>query len=276
MMKKLFPPLFISMVLTIASAKADRLDYLAGLHNPDYRLFDSEVMERPFHIFVRLPEDVEADKKYPVIYLLDGDITFPLIASYHLLLAFDEPAIDESIVVGISYGTHDPDNGNFRGVDYTTPTQGGNGRADDYQLFLKNELIPHIEAHYPADPNRRVIVGQSRGAHFVLYTAYTDPSLFWGHIASNPSLSPNKEFFFKAFENPSTTKSNLFFANGSNDWPSLRAETLELFEHLENQPSLPWSLKTVTLENETHAAGLTNVYRKGLRWMFENTRSDSK
>jgi predicted alpha/beta superfamily hydrolase len=275
-MKPLIACLLFVSACSINTANADRLDYLAGLNNPEYVRFDSEIMERPFHIFIRLPEDFEKDKKYSVVYLLDGDIAFPLLASYHLLLSFDEPMIDDAIIVGISYGTHDPENGNYRRSDYSTPTEGGSGQADVYQTFLKSELLPYIEKNYPADPDRRIIVGQSRGAHFVLYTAFTQPDLFWGHIASNPSLSPDKVFFFTDHKLPPSTKTNLFFANGSNDWPALRADSLELFDHLAKQNSLPWRLKTITLADETHAAGLTNVYRAGLKWFFSNDTVEGK
>lgn len=42
-----------------------------------------------------------------------------------------------------------------------------------------------------------MIFGQSLGGQFVLFTALTDPLLFCGHIASNPALHRNLEFFLR-------------------------------------------------------------------------------
>ena len=65
----------------------------------------------------------------------------------------------------------------------------------DISYHLFEELIPLIESAYPSDDQQRIIFGQSLGGQFVLYTALTDPALFHGHIASNPALHRNLDFF---------------------------------------------------------------------------------
>src|SRR5690606_19841989 len=66
------------------------LDYLPALHG-DYFELQSEKVGRPFHIYVRFPERYESeDARYPVVYLLDGDSLFPILASNHLFLSYDE------------------------------------------------------------------------------------------------------------------------------------------------------------------------------------------
>ena len=276
---------FITVLLTVSPAQADRIDHLPGLAPADHIRMDSEATGRPYHIFVRLPEGYEeTDKTYPTVYLLDGDILFPILGAYHLLLSYDE-AVPDAIMVGISYGTFDRDNGNFRGVDYSTPplpeeywrgvdNGAPDGGAAKYQKFLETELIPHIEKKYRSNPARRIIIGQSRGGHFVLYSAMTKPNLFWGHIASNPSLEPNKEFFFQELGFPASTDSNLFFSSGTRDIERLRGEALELFEHLKTQKIRPWLLKTMSLDGETHAAGIVNVYRNAMMWLFSTVPSE--
>ncbi len=277
-MRILIVAIFVTFTF-FSNATAGPIDFLPGIKG-DYFEIHSDKVERPYHIYVRLPEGYEeADKNFPVIYLLDGDILFPILGAYHLLLQYDEP-VPEAIIVGISYGTFDRNNGNFRSVDYSTPPlEDGNpkGGAALYQSFLKEELLPEIEKRYRADPTRRILVGQSRGAHFALYSAISQPDLFWGRIASNPSLNPNKEFFFQSFSKTTPITSKLFFSSGSRDWETLRSDTLELFEHFENEPNKPWQLKTITMESETHAAGIVNVYRKGLLWIFNSeNKKESK
>ena len=84
------------------------IDHLTGLKG-DYFRYESKQVGRPFHIYVRLPMDYAAnpEKRYPVVYLLDGDTLFPILGANHLFLHFDEN-LPEAIVVGIAYGSFDP------------------------------------------------------------------------------------------------------------------------------------------------------------------------
>lgn len=249
---------------------------LAGLAG-DYFLLDSKTLERPFHIHVRYPEGYgESGAAYPTVYLLDGDILFPILGAYHLLLHYDEP-VPEAIVVGIAYGTFDPDNGNHRSTDYSTPPLEDSdpaGGAAAFQRFLKTELIPQVERRYRANPERRILVGQSRGGHFVLYSAFTDPDLFWGRIASNPPLTPNREIFFAAPASATGSDLRLYFASGARDWERLRAPALDWFAHWRGREDTPWRLKAETIENGVHAASLVEVYRKAMIWLFEGESAE--
>ncbi|MBT8473137.1 MAG: hypothetical protein HKP25_06085 [Marinicaulis sp.] len=67
----------------IASA-ADRLDHISALRDTDHIEMQSRTLQRSFHIYVRKPLDYdETNADYPAVYLLDGDITYPIIAAYH-------------------------------------------------------------------------------------------------------------------------------------------------------------------------------------------------
>lgn len=181
------------------SRAAIPLDHLPALSG-DYFEFQSETVGRSFHVYVRLPQGYEADPnaRYPVVYVLDGDSLFPIVAANHLFLNYDEN-IPEAIVVGIAYGSFDPAI-NKRGFDFSAPAPDAGpeeGGAPAFQRFLRSELIPEIEDRYRADPSRRVLFGQSRSGYMVLYSAFTEPELFWGRIASNPAFDPGRERFFR-------------------------------------------------------------------------------
>jgi predicted alpha/beta superfamily hydrolase len=103
-------------------ANESDLNKLTGFQNSQYHLFHSDSINHDYHIYVNPPASYDADKKYPTVYLLDGGITFPLLAGYYryLNLAEELPAM---IVVGISYGTHDYKKGNRRSTDFTAPAK---------------------------------------------------------------------------------------------------------------------------------------------------------
>lgn len=246
------------------------LDHLPALDG-GYFEFRSEVVGRPFHIYVRLPEGYERDEKerYPAVYVLDGDSLFPILAASHLFLTYDE-GLPEAIIVGIAYGSFDPSI-NKRGFDFSAPASDAGpdqGGAPAFQRFLERELIPEIEERYRTNPSRRILFGQSRGGYMVLYSAFTNPDIFWGRIASNPTFDPGRERFFSSAAPASRDDLGLIVTSGSRDRPHLRRAALEWFSTWEQVSAKPWSLHTVTIQGGTHAADSANSYRAGMVWLF--------
>ena len=246
------------------------LDHLPALSG-DYFKFDSRAVGRPFHIYVRLPQgyDADSDVMYPVVYVLDGDSLFPILAANHLFLNYDE-ALPEAIVVGIAYGAFDRAI-NKRGFDFSAPAPDARidqGGAPAFHTFLESELIPAIEKRYQADGSRRILFGQSRGGYMVLYSAFTDPDLFWGRIANNPVLVPGRERFFSEAAIATRDDLGLVVTSGSRDRPQYREPALEWFAAWAERNDAPWALKTVTIEGATHSADSARSYRLAMLWLF--------
>jgi uncharacterized protein len=252
-----------------APSRTVPLDHLPALAG-DYFALDSAAIGRAFHIYVRLPADyaTQPDRRYPVVYLLDGDSLFPILAANHLFLTYDD-GLPEAIVVGIAYGGFGPVN--RRGVDFTPSAAGvpaDQAGAPAFQRFLRDELIPRIERDFHADPSRRILFGQSRGGSFVLYSAFTEPDLFWAGIASNPVVEIGREIFFGAPRPANRRDLRLVVASGTRDRPNLRAGTLAWFAHWRGRTGAPWTLNAMTIEGGTHAADSPTVYRRAMRWLF--------
>lgn len=235
---------------------------LAALQGGYFRL-DSRELNRSMHIYISLPERYaeETDRTYPAIYITDGDSLFPMLAPTHLFLTYDEP-VPPAILVGIAYGTFGE--GNMRHVDFRQPG------AAVYQRMLRDELIPIVEGRYRADPQRRVLVGQSRGASFVLHSALTEPDLFWGRIASNAAYTERDALLGEPA--PATRRDlRLFVASGARDRPDLRAGALEWNAHWIAREK-PWRYHFVTIDNGTHAASMGEAYRQGVLWLFASSQ----
>lgn len=254
---------------TVASDDLVPLDHLPALSG-DYFKFQSEAVGRPFHVYVRLPEGyAENDAHYPTVYVLDGDSLFPILAANHLFLTYDED-LPEAIVVGIAYGSFDPAT-NRRGFDFSAPAADAGaeqGGAPDFHHFLKQELIPEVEGRYRSDSSRRVLFGQSRGGYMVLYSAFTDPGLFWGRIASNPTFDPGRDRFFSTPPPSSRDDLGLVVTSGSRDRTYLREAALEWFDAWDDREPRPWSLRTATIDGGTHSAYSSESYREGVIWLF--------
>ena len=245
--------------------------FMQGLGDTRYHYTESESVGRGYHIYVMLPDDYDASAGdiYPTIYILDGGGLFPLFAAYYRYLNFGEE-IPDSIIVGISYGSDTFAGGNFRSTDYTAPSAERDywGGAEKFQSFLGDELLPMIEGNYQSNARRRVIFGQSIGGQFVLYTALTQPNLFWGHVASNPALHRNLPFYLEMDAEPGRELSRLFVADGTLNDAQFREPSLQWIEHWSARDDKPWQLKTVDLEGHSHMSAPPASFRQGLTWLF--------
>lgn len=263
-------------VLLLSHAATDGtpvgVDGLQGLGDTRHHIVTSVAAEHDYHVFVGLPRSYNesADRTYPTLYILDGGALFPLLKGYYRFLRMAEES-PEMILVAISYGTPDWRTGNNRGHDYTAPSDEREhwGGAADFQRFLGEELIPYVETRYRSSSVRRMIFGRSLGGQFVLFTAQTQPELFWGHIASNPALHRNLELFLAMQpEDASSRSSHLYVSSASNDDPVFRGPALEWADHWTRKAGKPWRLHFETLEGHNHFSTPAEAFRRAILWLF--------
>ncbi len=275
-----YPGLLAAFALTLAPASTaaqaptpiDHLPALAG----DYFALQSQ--DRPYHVFISYPERyaAEPERRYPIVYLLDGDSLFPLLAPQQLFLHYDED-LPETIVVGIAYGSFDPPT-NARGYDFSAPAadaRADQGGAPAFLRFLKSELIPQVEARVRADPARRVLVGQSRSGYFALWSAYADADLFWGRIASNPAVTPGGDLLLsRPIAAPARDDLGVVLVSGTRDDSAERRAGAKAWgERWEQAADAPWQANLIELEGGTHAASIGEAYRVAMLWLFSRAEA---
>ena len=71
--------------------------------------------------------------------------------------------------------------------DDDDPCLKNSGGGDAFLRFLKEELIPEIDRTYRTKPYR-IIVGHSFGALLALHALQSEPDVFQGYIAIDPSV----------------------------------------------------------------------------------------
>jgi len=151
----------------------------------------SKILDEEREVIVHLPEgyDRNPDRRYPVIYVLDGSSQDSHTTNSAALMA-RIGVMPEVIVVGLP-NTSWPN----RERDYTPPfmridldePDSPMGGGDMFLAFLKNEAIPLIEKTYRTAPDR-MLAGHSRGGLLVAYTLVADPDLFHARFAHSPAL----------------------------------------------------------------------------------------
>lgn len=141
-------------------------------------------------LIVHLPESYarDAQRRYPVLYVLDGSSEDIHTARSARLMA-RIGVMPELIVVGIPNVS-----GSGRQRDYTPPFMAqdtedarGQGQADRFLAFIKTEAVPFVEANYRT-ASSRMLAGHSRGGLFVVYSLIADPNLFDARFAHSPAL----------------------------------------------------------------------------------------
>jgi len=149
----------------------------------------SKTLDEQRDFWVQLPESYGQDSKqlYPLVYVLDGEVHLKAVAT--VLSYYWGGFMPEMIIVGISNRenrTRDLTTSKVetrRGAAYNQET----GGAENFTLFIEKELIPHIEANYPAT-GYRTLIGHSYAGLFTINMLLNHTGLFDNYIAIDPSL----------------------------------------------------------------------------------------
>jgi enterochelin esterase-like enzyme len=126
------------------------------------------------------PEDAGPRRELPVVYALDGESWFEVLAS------LAQSSTTPFIVVAI--GNQALRNSDFVPANNCTP--GGGGEAA-YFRFIREELTPYVETTVGGHPARRVLFGHSHGGSFVLYALFAQDAgqhHFSAYLSSDASL----------------------------------------------------------------------------------------
>lgn len=165
--------------------------------------FNSDILDGPRAVRVYLPpgydEPANAARRYPVLYLLDGQNLFDVTtAAFGVEWQADEAAerliADEEIAPLIMVGV---DNAGAGRIHEYTPVPGKirdeenvGGGGPDFARFLRGELKPAIDERFRTRPEPRhtAIGGSSLGGLMALYLIHEHPDTFKSAAVVSPAL----------------------------------------------------------------------------------------
>lgn len=191
-MRNLLGMLVVAAFLTGAAPAADAQETTAEtpiVIGTSYALASS-IYGGAREINVWLPPGYEdADTAYPVLYLLDGGVTFQ---DFHHIsgiaqLGTVNGTTRDVIVVGIASAdrrnelalpTEDPE------LIARYPTQ---GQSDRFRRFIAEDVQPFIEGRFRT-AGETALIGESLGGLFVVETFLKEPQMFDAYVAVSPSL----------------------------------------------------------------------------------------
>ena len=298
---------------------------MTGLHNAEFADFRSAVVDEKFRIFVAAPAFVEPGRTYPVIYVLDANGAFGMVMETARLLAFTGE-IPAAFVVGVGYAV---DHG-FAGTMSKryrdlSPNRGGEleeltrqsaagaepvtpGGGPAFLKFLREELMPAIEAAYPVDPDDATIGGASLGGLFVAWTLLTEPESFQRYVVISPAIWWNQEEVWQWEEATAARRRDIdatvfvtagglevvdllksqvadwldqpppgmaapdvqaiHDAYGKYGWPRMASITPEFVAKLKSRNYPSLKIDVHNLPDETHMSVGPGAWSRGLRYVF--------
>lgn len=268
----------------------------APLFGTETRILHSEIMNIDFELYIAFPFGYfRSDTTYPVLFSLDANRSFGLVNNMVNILNMPHKEIPEILLVGIGYPikgledwaigrnrdftpTNDPEEDKYwvnllsrmTGRDDIVVISGG---APKFLEFIRDELIPFIEANYRVSPSDRAIMGFSKGGLFTLYTLFQYPELFKRYCAGSPSIWWDNSILFKYEEEYNANEDDLpvrlFLSNGSLESESMLSDMKKMSERLKsrNYPNL--ELNTHIFEDETHASSYAGAISRALRVLYK-------
>lgn len=245
--------------------------------NSEHRLMHSKVAGHDYDIYIHFPAGYDtATRKFPVLYVVDGDNDFSPSLEY-LGLMMAEYHIREPILVAIGDGGPIGTPGNKRNRDFTpTATKGmpESGGAPVFLGFIEKELIPLIDSKYKADPADRTLYGYSMGGLFGTYVLFTKPTLFKNILIGSPALGYNNGQIFDIEKEYAATHRELpvhvFIEVGELETPGQKVPNKKLVELLNDRQYKNLDLHTTVIDKVTHLTGKPVTMVKALGWAYTN------
>jgi predicted alpha/beta superfamily hydrolase len=213
----------------------------AAFSTTSTQILHSEQTGEEYQISIGLPLSYnrQSSRKYPLVVLLDANLFFNLLTDTARVMHMFQ-SIPEVIVVGIGYPIKSLIGEDFKRfvshrVKDFTPAQsrylegqvgawlGGRrvetGGAGKFLSFIREELLPLVEANYPADPNDRTLVGHSLSGLFALHALFQEPRVFHRFVSGSPAIGYGGQSLLQAEQDYARTNAdlpaNLYLAIGS-------------------------------------------------------------
>lgn len=279
-----------------SSAQAQQVPGPTALEAPSVTLPGTEQHDlvstgngQTYRLYVSLPDGYAAEEgqRYPVLYLLDGHLTFPAAVSALASMAIQKE-IEDIVVVGIDYGEYAFDSwftGRWRdftpSLDAATDSAGAtafgippesvrSGGAAEFLGILQAEILPFVQERYRVSGDRG-LAGHSLGGLFAAYVLIEAPELFGRYGLNSPSLwwgggeMFEREAAFAAGDRALPVR--VFLSAGSEEGGMVTS--MERFaEVLRSRDYAGLFVDTVVFQGESHGSVVPAMMARTLRVLY--------
>jgi len=235
--------LFFISINLLSSQNLDSL-YVSRLNDTILSKYLNE--KRAIEIQLPRSYDVESDRMYPLMIVLDGDYMFNIVSGSVDYLSYWGD-IPENLVVGINQkDTRFQDSSVFDNITHTPISS-----TASFYDFIVNELIPYFSKNFRVS-NFKVIVGQERTANFANFFLLKNDPQIRGVISISPKISENMNRYL--YENLSKTNSKIVYTVSSSekDFESIFKNVSELTASLDSIKNKNLRFESLIFDKENH------------------------
>ena len=254
--------------------------------------YSSDVLARDYVIDVILPpgfNPADSGTTYPVIYILDGYVQFPMVGFnlYQEQLPGDDGTskIPRAIIVGIEQPITSYD-WRVRALDMTPTEVEKNGSligggANNFLTFLNTELKPFINATYSGDENDQTLLGHSLGGLFALYTMFSQPDSFNRYVIGSPTTWWDNDYIFTQEEIYAATNydlnKNVYLFVGSTEVCTEAGELCgvkgvkKMTRRLKSRNYPGLHIKRKVLKTENHNSVIAPGFNRGVEFVMNES-----
>jgi hypothetical protein len=237
--------------------------------------------DRKIYIHSPQPDSTNLDKRFPVLYLMDGDNHFELLAQYADYLSRpDVLAIPKMIIVGIPNTNRRRDLTptvsitNYLGKPDTSNLMKLSGGNENFLKFISTELIPAIDKSHKTKPYK-ILAGHSFGGLSSINCMLTYPDMFDAYIAVSPSFWWDNEYLLKLADKKlkkgSTLNKMFFYSDGDEGGSSsfFHLDLLKFDSLISNKNLIGLDYMYKHYPTETHMTEPIVAYFEALRFIFK-------
>ncbi len=229
-------------------------------------------LHRSRRIWIYLPKGYEHTKKrYPVLYMHDGQNVFDAATSFSGEWGLDEfldslrKSCKKVIVVAI-------DNGLSKRMNEYNPWEFmnfGKGEGDAYVDFLVNTLKPYIDKNYRtlSGQSNTSIAGSSMGGLISMYAVLKYPNTFGSAGIFSPAFWTASGIDSTVLADAAGLKTKLFFYVGGKEGDSMVPDMLRIIKEVRSRDKTP--VKQVIDPDAKHNENAwRNHFPEFYKWVF--------
>lgn len=230
-------------------------------------IVQSQTLKEDRTIWIYTPDGYNktTEKKYPVIYVLDGYENFEYVVSTTKFL-YDCNLMPQLLVVGVLNTNRDRD---------MLPTHlekiSESGGAEAFSKVLINEILPFVENNYRT-LNYKLLYGHSYAGLFTQFMLTNYKNVFNAYIAPSPSVYWDNDFIVKMIANKNKAfEKNIYnyFSMGTNERDEMVNASNKLDSVFNQLLIKGLKYKYELMENEDHSTTRLKSIYNGLEFIFK-------
>ena len=231
--------------------------------------------ERTLRLYLPPSYESAPDRRYPVIYMHDGQNLFDDATSYagewgvdETMDAFARTRGFEAIVVGIDNGGEE----RLRELSPWTNARYGAAQGEQYMAFVVDVVKPFVDTHYRTRPDREdtAIAGSSMGGLISHYALLRYPQVFGKAAIFSPSYWYSNEVYVQTKAHPWPAGTRSYFYIGGREGDESVADVQRMLPLLATPDH---AVRDVTLHVEPDAQHDERAWRaefpRAVAWLFE-------